>query len=155
MAGRLDRGRNTGGVPCRVVAGWQDRRSNSARAPQLEGSILQLRFGSAPRANLAGTNVQSSSPDPAAQASDLRRKCRRLFVTQNWPPVSLQERALKVKLKVRRRTDALGEKTPQMFCGLEQRIRLRTDWNLLLPAQQGTHLRQSRFESVQQVVKSF
>ena len=39
--------------------------------------------------------------------------------------VSIQERMLKMKLKLRWRTAAAGKHLPQMFHGLQQRIRVR------------------------------
>ena len=105
-------------------------RSNSARVRSRMGDCsVQICIAQTP--NLP----RHRAPKPTFHGSGARpRKARNvrgdagdcLVPKTQGSRASLQEWTLKVKLKVCRWTDALGEKTPQMFCGLEQRIGLRS-----------------------------
>jgi hypothetical protein len=72
---------------------------------------------------LPGT-ASKRTPQAGRGRPSFRRNGRRLFVLEDWAPISLQERVLKMKLKVSCRTRALEENAPQMFYRLEQRIAL-------------------------------
>lgn len=134
--GKISRGRFAAAIGDRPAGSGVLWRSGRGWTQSVKASPRD----SKPLLGPGGTNVGP----PAAMPS--------VAVAHKQPGASLQKRALKVQLEVARRTGAPREYLPQMFHRLQQWIGLRTGGSLLLPAQQRTHLRQTRFEPVQQVI---